>query len=137
MLLRLAAGEDSDSDSEPQSNPHIPTKNNNSKLQSNGAGPMAAPSTSKSTDVLAAIKRAPAFFSAVDVKFRPRAPFIVRPRMPRVARQRLVDKLFGEHLALESYRLRGLSPEAMADNEVLRQGGREKTGEFLIIFCWF
>jgi hypothetical protein len=66
--------------------------------------PSTSHQPSTETAVLrAAIKRGKEFFIAVDVTLRPIAPFIrIRPKVPRVVRQKVIDKLTGEHLALES-----------------------------------
>jgi hypothetical protein len=54
-------------------------------------------------DLQAAIKRGPEFFHAIPVTLRPIAPFIrVRPKIPRAIRQKVLDKLTGQRLAIEA-----------------------------------
>ncbi len=49
-----------------------------------------------------AIKKGPEFFQNLDVKLRPIAPFIQKPKLPRAIRQKVLDKLTGQHLSLET-----------------------------------
>lgn len=83
-----------------------------------------APSTSE-PDKLAvlqtAIKQGPSFFQAIDVKLRPIVPFINRPKLSRNLRQKCLDKLTGQHLALAAALADSdkISPETAASDETL------------------
>ena len=71
----------------------------------------------------AAVKNGPSFFQAIDIKRRPIAPFINRPKLPRAHRQKCLDKLTGQHLALAAALADPeMSPEnAAADATLLDQ----------------
>ena len=80
--------------------------------------------TAETTVLQAAIKRGPEFFQAISVTLRPISPFIrVRPKLPRAMRQKVLDRLTGQHLALEAVLSNGLGGTATeapeAHNEAL------------------
>jgi hypothetical protein len=72
-------------------------------------------------------RRGPEFLAAVPLPHRVMAPFINRPKLPRVMRQRVTDRLVGQHLALEALRLGRLDDAAaVAGDEGCRRRAVER-----------
>jgi len=89
--------------------------------------PLLDASTSGTAELAAALKSGAALFAALDVQHRPIAPFINRPKLPRAHRQKLLDKLVGEHLCLAAILAgTGDNAAAAAADEELRKASFEK-----------
>ena len=85
------------------------------------SNPSDPPTDEDTTAVLkAAMKRNHEFFNALDIKVRPIAPFIQKPKLPRTVRQKVLDRLTGQHLAVAaalSVEKEDMTPEAAAKNK--------------------
>ena len=96
-----------------------PRSNEDERSESNGT-PSRQTLTSRYEE---AMKNHRSYFDAVDLTSRPIAPFINRSKFPRVLRQRYLDRLVGQHLALAACTANPCMPpqEVAADGNLVTE----------------
>ena len=83
-----------------------------------------------------ASKRWKEYVGALPPQLRPQAPFIPRPKLPRALRQKVIEKLLGQHLAILGVRNYGRDDpeEAVSDQKIVSEASEQAISQELELY---